>query len=128
MESIWCNVKINILLALTNETWQLEVMSNINEQNQLKIKRRCVDSVDLMSAIHLGLANKIVVSPDFPNLNIETIVKDWMTATEIGMGKIMQPFRLSLVGALKGPHLFNIVELIGKEETIKRLEKAIATL
>jgi len=31
-------VKINILLALTNETWQLEVMSNINEQNQLKIK------------------------------------------------------------------------------------------
>ena len=74
MESIWCNVKINILLALTNETWQLEVMSNINEQNQLKIKRRCVDSVDLMSAIHLGLANKVVVSADFPNLNIETIV------------------------------------------------------
>ena len=60
MESIWYNVKINILLALTNETWQLEVMSNINEQNQLKIKRRCVDSVDLMSAIHLGLANKVV--------------------------------------------------------------------
>jgi glutamyl-tRNA synthetase len=34
----------------------------------------------------------------------------------------MQPFRLSLVGALKG-HLFDIVELIGKEETIKRIQK-----
>jgi len=44
------------------------------------------------------------------------------------MGKIMQPFRLSLVGALKGPHLFDIVELIGKDETVKRLEKAIASL
>jgi glutamyl-tRNA synthetase len=65
---------------------------------------------------------------DFTSANIETIVKDWMTATEIGMGKVMQPFRLSLVGALKGPHLFDIVELIGKEETIRRLEKAIATL
>jgi len=65
---------------------------------------------------------------DFTSVNIETIVKDWMTQNEIGMGKIMQPFRLSLVGALKGPHLFDIVELIGKEETIKRLEKAIATL
>jgi glutamyl-tRNA synthetase len=32
------------------------------------------------------------------------------------------------VGALKGPHLFDIVELIGKEETTKRLEKAIASL
>ena len=65
---------------------------------------------------------------DFTSLNIETIVKDWMTKNEIGMGKVMQPFRLSLVGALKGPHLFDIVELIGKKETIARIEKAIATL
>ncbi len=65
---------------------------------------------------------------DFSSVNVETIVKDWMTKNEIGMGKVMQPFRLSLVGALKGPHLFDIVELIGKDETIKRLEKAIATL
>ena len=65
---------------------------------------------------------------DFTSLNIETIVKDWMTKNEIGMGKVMQPFRLSLVGALKGPHLFDIVELIGKKETIRRIEKAIDTL
>ena len=65
---------------------------------------------------------------DFASSNIETIVKDWMTKNEIGMGKVMQPFRLSLVGALKGPHLFDIVAWIGKEETIKRLEKAIVTL
>ena len=65
---------------------------------------------------------------DFTTLNIETIVKNWMTENEIGMGKIMQPFRLSLVGALKGPHIFDIAELIGKEETIARIRKAIETL
>ncbi|MDN3678461.1 glutamate--tRNA ligase [Flavobacterium paronense] len=65
---------------------------------------------------------------DFTSATIETDVKDWMTQNEIGMGKVMQPFRLSLVGALKGPHLFDIVELIGKEETIKRLQTAISTL
>ena len=65
---------------------------------------------------------------DFTSVNIETIVKDWMTKNEIGMGKIMQPFRLSLVGALKGPHLFDIVELIGKTETISRIKKAISVL
>jgi glutamyl-tRNA synthetase len=65
---------------------------------------------------------------DFTSVNIETIVKDWMTQNEIVMGKIMQPFRLSLVGALKGPHLFDIVALIGKDETVKRIEKAIASL
>ncbi|WP_017495756.1 glutamate--tRNA ligase [Flavobacterium sp. WG21] len=65
---------------------------------------------------------------DFTSANIETIVKDWLTKNEIGMGKVMQPFRLSLVGALKGPHLFDIVEIIGKEETILRIQKAISTL
>ena len=58
-------------------------MSNINEQSQLKIKRRCVDSVDLMSAVHLGLANKIVISADFPNLNVETIVNAKKMGCEI---------------------------------------------
>jgi glutamyl-tRNA synthetase len=65
---------------------------------------------------------------DFSSLNIETLLKEWMTTNEIGMGKVMQPLRLSLVGALKGPHLFDIIELIGKDETSSRIEKAIATL
>jgi len=37
----------------------------------------------------------------------------------------MQPLRLSLVGALKGPHLFDIIEMIGKEASIQRIENAI---
>jgi glutamyl-tRNA synthetase len=65
---------------------------------------------------------------DFSSVNIETLLKEWMTTNEIGMGKVMQPLRLSLVGALKGPHLFDIIEMIGKAETIKRIEKAIQTL
>jgi glutamyl-tRNA synthetase len=65
---------------------------------------------------------------NFTSANIETLLKEWMTANEIGMGKVMQPLRLSLVGALKGPHLFDIIEMIGKAETVKRIEKAIASL
>jgi glutamyl-tRNA synthetase len=83
-----------------------------------------VETPELMQQLITVLA----VIEDFTSVNIEIIVKVWMTQNEIGMGKVMQPFRLSLVGALKGPHLFDIVELIGKEETIKRLDKAIATL
>ncbi len=65
---------------------------------------------------------------DFTSLNVENIVKNWMTENEIGMGKIMQPLRLSLVGALKGAHLFDIVDVIGKDETVSRIEKAIEKL
>ena len=70
--------------------------------------------IDILNSIH-----------DFTSQNIETIVKNWMTENEIGMGKIMQPFRLSLVGALKGPHLFDIIEVIGKENAVLRITNAI---
>ena len=71
-----------------------------------------------------------VIKPiqDFSSSAIETTVKEWIASKEMGFGKVMQPFRLSLVGALKGPHLFDIAALIGKAETIKRLQLAIKKL
>ncbi|MGH2665273.1 glutamate--tRNA ligase [Flavobacterium sp.] len=82
------------------------------------------ETPDLMKQLISVLEN----TTDFTSANIETEVKDWLTKNEIGIGKVMQPFRLSLVGKMMGPHLFDIVEMIGKEETIKRIEKAIQTL
>ncbi|MDM1518727.1 glutamate--tRNA ligase [Myroides odoratimimus] len=61
----------------------------------------------------------------FEAKNIESIVKDWINEQGIGMGKVMQPLRLSLVGAVKGPYLFDIIEMIGKEETIERIAIAV---
>jgi glutamyl-tRNA synthetase len=72
---------------------------------------------------------EVIASIDvFNSTQVETIVKTWITQKEIGFGKVMQPLRLSLVGAMKGPHLFDIMEMIGKEETIKRIENAIQKL
>ncbi len=67
-------------------------------------------------------------TPDFSSANVESVVKAWMDENGIGMGKVMQPLRLSLVGAMKGPHLFDIISLIGKEETISRVRKAMEAL
>ena len=44
------------------------------------------------------------------------------------MGKLLPAFRISLTGLAMGPSLFDIASLIGKEETINRIEKAIKTL
>ena len=65
---------------------------------------------------------------EFTSPLVEERVKDWITSEEIGFGKVMQPFRLSIVGALKGPHLFDICELIGKQESVDRIEAAIERL
>jgi len=71
------------------------------------------------------LINVIESIEDFSSENTETHIKTWITNKEIGFGKVMQPLRLSLVGKLAGPHLFDIIAMIGKEETIKRLENSI---
>ena len=65
---------------------------------------------------------------DFSSENTEKIIKEWISGKEIGFGKVMQPLRLSLVGKLAGPHLFDIIAMIGKEETIYRIENAIKKL
>ncbi len=65
---------------------------------------------------------------NFTSETIETIVKEWITSNNIGFGKVMQPFRLCLVGEMKGPHLFDIAEMIGKQDTITRIQQAIIVL
>ena len=77
------------------------------------------------SSIMKQLLNVIIKIDDFSSQNTEVIIKDWITKNEIGFGKVMQPLRLSLVGEMKGPHLFDIMEIIGKQETIQRIETAI---
>ncbi|MHA6278990.1 glutamate--tRNA ligase [Salinimicrobium sp. CAU 1759] len=61
---------------------------------------------------------------DFSAGNVQERVKSWITSEGIGFGKVMQPFRLSLVGAMQGPDVFEIAAAIGKEETISRLRRA----
>lgn len=65
---------------------------------------------------------------DFTVDNIQTAIKGWITSNEIGFGKVMMPLRLALVGALQGPDVFDIMYMIGKNESIKRIENVIETL
>ena len=80
------------------------------------------------SEIMTALVENIKTIDDFSNQNLESTIKEWITANEYGFGKVMAPLRLALVGALKGPHVFNIMEVLGKEECIERIALAIKNL
>ena len=60
--------------------------------------------------------------------NQEKIVHEWIEQKEYKLGNIMNAWRLTLVGEGKGPGMFDISAFLGKEETIKRMRKAIETL
>ena len=65
---------------------------------------------------------------DFSSKNAEEIVIKWITDSGYNMGAVMNAFRLTVVGECKGPHMFDITEMIGKEETIRRIKKGIETI
>ncbi len=58
---------------------------------------------------------------DFSCAAAEPAVLGWITDKGYHMGNVMNAFRLTVVGECKGPHMFDITELIGKEETVKRV-------
>ncbi|WP_428743490.1 glutamate--tRNA ligase [Tenacibaculum sp.] len=80
------------------------------------------------SALMQELIEVISIIEDFSIDNAQTEIKGWITSKEIGFGKVMQPLRLSLVGKLAGPDLFDIMTMIGKETTITRIQNAINAL
>ena len=65
---------------------------------------------------------------DFSVEGQEPVVEQWIADNGYKMGDIMNAFRLTLVGVGKGPGMFDISAFLGKEETIKRLRKAIEVL
>ncbi len=64
----------------------------------------------------------------FDHESMEKEIQDFLEGKEIGMGQIMNPFRLTLVGAGIGPGVLEIAELLGKEETLKRLQAGIVNI
>ena len=65
---------------------------------------------------------------DFSIEGQEPVVLKWVEDKGYKLGDVMNAFRLALVGIGKGPGMFDISAFLGKEETLKRLEKAIEVL
>jgi len=71
------------------------------------------------------LAEALEGCEPFTTESIETLVKGLITSQEWGMGAIMNAWRLLLVGAGKGPGLFDLAAFLGKDEVVRRMRKGI---
>ncbi len=65
---------------------------------------------------------------DFSLENTERVVGEWIAQKEYGMGQIMNTLRLALVGAGKGPGMYDVTAFLGKEECLKRIDYVLANL
>jgi len=91
----------------------------------LAVKKRWkADSYQQMTELK-ALLSKV---DDFSASHLEDVTKAWLEEKQYGMGAVMNVFRIIVVGELKGPHLFDIIALIGQEETLNRLERGLHEL
>ena len=63
--------------------------------------------------------------PSMASKEAEEVVLGWITDNGLHMGNVMNAFRLAVVGECKGPHMFDIAELMGRDEIIGRIRLAI---
>ena len=74
------------------------------------------------------LRDHVAAIPSFVPEVLEKSVKEWIASRGYNTGAILNIFRLLLVGASRGPQLFDIAALIGREETLRRLDEGISRL
>ncbi len=89
------------------------------------LKKRWKDDSPAMLA---ALRDVIAAIDDFTPSVTESIVKEWITKGGYNAGGVFNLFRLMLVGASRGPHVFDIASWIGKEETLRRIDAGLARL
>ncbi len=95
------------------------------EYDEKTVKKRWKeDSAEQMSE----LAGVLEGLEDFSSGHQEAVVMKWIEDKGYHTGNIMNAFRLAVVGEGKGPHMFDISWLLGKEETIMRLKRAVDVL
>ena len=78
-----------------------------------------------MPALMEHLCAILEAAPSFAAADTEPAVMDWIKGNDLHMGNVMNAFRLAIVGECKGPHMFEVTEILGKEETLRRLRAAI---
>ena len=65
---------------------------------------------------------------DWSAEGLDNLIMPWIAAKEYGVGIVMNAFRICLVGAARGPHIWNITDVLGKEETLARVRTALEKL
>ena len=68
------------------------------------------------------------IHEDWSAEGLDNLIMPWIAEKEYGIGIVMNAFRICLVGAARGPHIWNITDVLGKEETLARVRTALEKL
>ena len=127
-------IRLEMLVGLVKE--RVSFVKDIWEQTDFFFKAPEVYDQEVVKkgwkedspALLLELRSMLENTVDFSAAGTESVIKNWIEENGYNTGAIMNAFRLVIVGASRGPHMFDIISWIGKEETLKRIDKGVTLL
>ncbi|MDE6854808.1 MAG: glutamate--tRNA ligase [Muribaculaceae bacterium] len=78
-----------------------------------------------MPAIMTALADILEKEPEFGSASLEPRIMAWISENGYHLGNVMNAFRLTVVGECKGPHMFDITDLLGRDTTVRRIRAGV---
>ena len=114
-------------MTLTTDIWDLTSFFFVapTEYEEKLTKKQWKGDNPAMLAKLRGVLEGI---EDFSKENTEAVVRAWIEAEGYALGQVMNTLRLALVGAGKGPGMFDVTEFIGKVECLKRIDNLVANV
>lgn len=100
------------------------IEEEIEYDKKAKAKFLTQKSRDLLKDLQKSLSSL----GDFSSQEIEKVFISLMEKHGVKLGKLAQPARVAITGRAESPGIFEVLEIVGKEKAIKRLEKAIKTI
>jgi len=80
------------------------------------------------SALIREIRSLLESQEDFSAMVLESKIKDYSETKGIGLGKVLNPLRLLMVGTNAGPGMFDMISLLGREETLSRIDRGLMSL
>ncbi len=115
--------RVNFVKEIWSETDFFFKAPESYDQEVIK-KRWKNDSSELL----LELRAVIEKANDLSASSLEALVKGWIADKGYNPGAVMNALRLVIVGASRGPGMFDIISWIGKNETLKRIDKGLESI
>lgn len=100
------------------------IAEDIEYDEKAKAKFINKDSLDLLSELKQGLTSLT----DFSEAEIEELFRSIVEKHDMKLGKLAQPVRVALTGGTQSPGIFEVLGVMGRDKTIRRLEKAIKSI
>ncbi|WP_424777176.1 glutamate--tRNA ligase [Porphyromonas endodontalis] len=125
LESILSVVRdrVQLIPQLWDETYFFFLAPEEYDEKTVKKRWKAESSLQMREIIDL-----LNAQPAFESEALGEALNSFIQTKEYSMGGVMNALRLALVGAPKGPHINEILYLLGREESIRRIERAIAQL